>query len=619
MPTTSADPALPRREDLPTRRTALRHGVTVSLGVSSLILPAASAAASEFGTSPLSASGTGYPAPDGLAATPGDTTVTVSWNAVGGVSGTPLYQVQYRTGSGDWSVHPLTSATTATVTALANGTEYDFRVIATDGTPENVSDPSAEVAATPVLAAPGVPAGLSVAPGSTGALVVTWSAGAGSEPTSYDVRYGEDGTDPSTWTSVPDVTDTTATISGLTNGTAYAVQVRASNTAGDSEWTDSVTGTPVGSLETTVAAPEPEPPVVAVLTAPTSALITTDKDENVEGTLVNAALVYEYSTDAANWTDAGVTTAAPAFTVADVAGATTVTVRKRTSGGSVVGTSRVTLTPRSASYSAGQVYTVTNAGAGSAARIGTMTATVIGGSGGVGGNDSTRLGGAPSQPGQVVATLTLTAGAVVTVAAGSGGAAGASNVSNSAGSGGLGGTNAFTGYAGGRGAAAGRYGASGQGGGGGAASVVKVGGQVVVVAGGAGGGGGAEFNEGAGANGEPSLTGGFSGTTGQDGLVFTGQYDDAGGGGGGGGGAVGGSRGGQTGGCRVNCGYFDGQDLYRYRSTPSRRGTSTVDGTIATVASGTTSDFASGRADSASGVITLSYLEATEISAVPAD
>jgi hypothetical protein len=586
-------------EVLPTRRTALLHGGAVVLGVSSLVLPAASAAASDFGGAPLASSGT-YPTPMGLIATPGDSVVTLSWSAVNVGSGSPQYQVQFRSGLDAWAILPLTTETTATITGLTNGTVYAFRVVATDGTTINVSSPSEEVSATPALVAPGTPDGLSVASGSAGALVATWSPGPGSAATAYDLRYSTDG---SAWTTVTGLTQTTATITGLTDGQQYFVQVRASNTAGDSDWTTSVTGTPVASAETEIAAPQPVPPVIGAVTGPTSVLIATDKAEAGNGTLY-----YEYSTDGTTYFDAEVTVESPDFSVTGLTGTTTITVRKRdTAGGTIRGTSTVTLTARAATYSAGQVYTVTNASG--AARLGTMQVTAIGGSGGVGGNDGSSLGGAPAQPGRVVATLSLAAGDVLTLAAGSGGAAGASNVSG--GSGGLGGTNAFTGYAGGRGAGAGPYGTSGRGGGGGAASVVRVGETVTIVAGGGGGGGGAESRQ-AGAVGDGTTTGGFAGTTGEAGFVFTGSGDDAGGGGGGGGGQSGGSRGGQVRIGTFKYGAFNTSTGFIYASTPSRSGSNWSGG----VAVETSDGFATGRSASTSGTILLEYLETTSITQV---
>lgn len=93
--------------------------------------------------------------------------------------------------------------------------------------------------------------------------------------------------------------------------------------------------------------------------------------------------------------------------------------------------------------------------------------------------------------------------------------------------------------------------------------------------------------------------------------MFGGSNDDAGGGGGGGGGAQGGNGGGQSRTGEGSCGVFC--TIYYYRSTESRSGTGAVDGTIATAVSNA---FASGRANSTSGAITLEYLDVSDIISV---
>ena len=92
-----------------------------------------------------------------------------------------------------------------------------------------------------------------VPPGKVGTLTVTagnaslqvaWVApSAGDRPiTHYDLQYraGTSGD----WTLVEDITLTSYTITGLTNGTSYQVQVRAVSEVGDGAWSDSATGTP---------------------------------------------------------------------------------------------------------------------------------------------------------------------------------------------------------------------------------------------------------------------------------------------------------------------------------------------------------------------------------------
>ena len=82
-------------------------------------------------------------------------------------------------------------------------------------------------------------------------LTVAWTAPAGETGiTAYDVRHIEtsaDETDDANWTEVDNAWTSGAlqyTITMLTNGTQYDVQVRAVNSNGDGTWSDTTVGTP---------------------------------------------------------------------------------------------------------------------------------------------------------------------------------------------------------------------------------------------------------------------------------------------------------------------------------------------------------------------------------------
>ena len=93
---------------------------------------------------------------------------------------------------------------------------------------------------------------------------VSWTAPASnrSRITDYDVRYcdtsnsnvcDDDDTDDVDWTKLDDEGDnatstaTTASITGLTNGTTYEVQVRATNAIGDGDWSESSSAKAAGA------------------------------------------------------------------------------------------------------------------------------------------------------------------------------------------------------------------------------------------------------------------------------------------------------------------------------------------------------------------------------------
>ena len=97
---------------------------------------------------------------------------------------------------------------------------------------------------------PAAPTIDSVTPGDT-SLTVAWTAPAGETGIiAYDVRHIEtsaDETDDANWTEVDNAWTSGAlqhTITMLTNGTQYDVQVRAVNANGDGTWSDTTVGTP---------------------------------------------------------------------------------------------------------------------------------------------------------------------------------------------------------------------------------------------------------------------------------------------------------------------------------------------------------------------------------------
>ena len=101
------------------------------------------------------------------------------------------------------------------------------------------------IAVTDVDEPPGIPAAPTVTAtaGSTTSLDVTWTAPANTGPDidNYDLIYRESGSGP--FTSGPqNVTGASAAIGSLAPGTAYQVQVRATNAEGDSDWSLSGTG-----------------------------------------------------------------------------------------------------------------------------------------------------------------------------------------------------------------------------------------------------------------------------------------------------------------------------------------------------------------------------------------
>ncbi len=161
--------------------------------------------------------------------TAGDGQLVVSWIApLDSGAAIDDYDVRYRPAGGSWTELPdavKSTSTTATITGLTNGTAYEVQVRAGN----SVGDGPWSASAT------GTPVGVASAPSAPrltagdGQLGVSWTAPSdnGAAIDDYDVRYRPAG---GSWTELPDAvksTSTTATIPGLTNGTAYEVQVRA--------------------------------------------------------------------------------------------------------------------------------------------------------------------------------------------------------------------------------------------------------------------------------------------------------------------------------------------------------------------------------------------------------
>ncbi len=195
--------------------------------------------------------------PTALAGTAGNAQVSLSWTAPTSTGGAPIYDyvVQYSTDGTSWiSFADGTSSTTsATVTGLVNGTPYTFRVAATTSTGTGAFS-VASGAVTP-FTTPGAPTSLSDTPGNS-QVVLNWFApdsDGGAPLTNYVIEFSTDSG--VTWAPFQDgvSTATTATITGLMNGTQYAFRVAAVNAAGQGPWTLATGSTPDGLPESPTA------------------------------------------------------------------------------------------------------------------------------------------------------------------------------------------------------------------------------------------------------------------------------------------------------------------------------------------------------------------------------
>ncbi len=146
------------------------------------------------------------------------------WTPPGSDGGSAVTDYEYRLDGGSWTSLG-TTVSPATISGLTNGTLYGVEVRAV-----NVAGPgpaSNSVEATP-RTTPGAPT-LDSATAGDGSIAVVWTppgSDGGSAVTDFEFRL-----DGGSWTSLG-TTVSPATISGLTNGTLYGVEVRAVNVAG---------------------------------------------------------------------------------------------------------------------------------------------------------------------------------------------------------------------------------------------------------------------------------------------------------------------------------------------------------------------------------------------------
>lgn len=182
----------------------------------------------ESGNSPQ-ASATPQPppptAPTGLAATPGNTQVSLTWNAS---SGAASYNVKRSTVSGGpYTTITNVTGTTFVNTGLTNGTIYYFVVsgVNTGGEGSN----SSQASATPQPPPPAAPSNL-VATAGEAQVSLSWSASSGA--TSYNVKRSAISGGP--FTTIGNVTGTSYLNTGLAAGTTYYYVVSALNGGGES-------------------------------------------------------------------------------------------------------------------------------------------------------------------------------------------------------------------------------------------------------------------------------------------------------------------------------------------------------------------------------------------------
>jgi hypothetical protein len=170
----------------------------------------------------------------GVTATAGRLAATVTWNAPSGGGATSYIVTPYigSTAQTPTTVTGNPPATSTTITGLQQGTAYTFTVQAANGQGKGTVSTASNAVAPQAPTPPSAPTGVTSSPASRQALV-SWTTPAnnGNPITSYTVTPYVGGTAQAT-TQVNNASATSATITGLTNGTAYTFTVAATNSLG---------------------------------------------------------------------------------------------------------------------------------------------------------------------------------------------------------------------------------------------------------------------------------------------------------------------------------------------------------------------------------------------------
>ena len=213
----------------------------------------------------------GRPAAPSVTAVDGSpTSLSVNWTAPTNTGpAIDNYDLRYREGtSGSWTNGPQNQpGTSATIPGLTESTSYQVQVLARNAEDDSPWSPSGS-GQTGALGAPDVPTSLSATRGNQEVMLSWIQPSGGAEVTGYEYEQDVSGR----WISTGS-TDTTTTVTGLTNGQSYTFRVRAVNSAGASAASiasASVTPATVPGAPTGLSATVSDQRVDLIWTAPAS-------------------------------------------------------------------------------------------------------------------------------------------------------------------------------------------------------------------------------------------------------------------------------------------------------------------------------------------------------------
>lgn len=172
--------------------------------------------------------------------TPGNGQISVAFTA-GSNGGSAITNYKYSTNGGTsfTACSPAQTTSPIVITGLTNGTSYDVQILAVNAAGDGTA--TSTTTATPYTT-PSAPSITSVNPTNT-TLTVNFTAGSNGGSAITDYKYSTNGG--TSFTSAATATSP-ITISGLTLGTSYDVQIKAVNAAGDGVATASYTASTTG-------------------------------------------------------------------------------------------------------------------------------------------------------------------------------------------------------------------------------------------------------------------------------------------------------------------------------------------------------------------------------------
>ena len=226
----------------PVSITGLTNGTPYTIQLKTVTIAGASSASSSVVTTPA----TTPDAPTALSSMPSNGALSIAFTPPTNTGGSAITNYEYSTNNGSSYVafSPAVTTSPVSITGLTNGQSYSVKLKAVNSMGAGTA--SSTVTGTPITT-PNAPTSLSGTSGNSSATIsfIPPIINGGSTITNY--QYSVDGGTSFTAFS-PTTTASPVTITGLTNATAYSIQLKAVNSAGAGPASASVSVTPTAFI-----------------------------------------------------------------------------------------------------------------------------------------------------------------------------------------------------------------------------------------------------------------------------------------------------------------------------------------------------------------------------------